>query len=359
MAPPPFPFTRVDVGATNKPRTAARGATTQRQTQQQQSHQAQQHQYQNTNELPQGWLALQDPSSGMTYYANQLTGQTQWEKPPAPLPPSPIYGQTQQQQQSGYAQAQPQQQIGYAQGQLQQQSSYAQPQPQQQTSYSQAQPLQSGGYAKAQQHQYPSAQSQQEPYSQGQQQPQSLPQRQPKASNGANTGKLAALYGDGFVTSSSHPELAQQYGNYGTSNPYSTATRPGTAKLSDVPEKPPLSGNFDPSSPPEIQAEQKHISDIMLYLLNALNSIPNLSTSEQKQLAEITKGIGFLLKKLSRGDVEKSVLDKVDKMAFAMQNKDYNTASGIQTQLVNSDWREHKDWLKGMKFLIQLAHRRI
>mmetsp|Transcript_42843 Transcript_42843/g.64547 ORF Transcript_42843/g.64547 Transcript_42843/m.64547 type:complete len:84 (+) Transcript_42843:180-431(+) len=34
--------------------------------------------------------------------------------------------------------------------------------------------------------------------------------------NGATPSKLVSKYGDGFVTSSSHPELGEQYGNVGT-----------------------------------------------------------------------------------------------------------------------------------------------
>eukprot|EP00985_Skeletonema_marinoi_P025873 scaffold19436_cov58-Skeletonema_marinoi.AAC.1 len=45
----------------------------------------------------------------------------------------------------------------------------------------------------------------------------------------STTQKVASKYGDGFVTSASNPQLAEQYGNVGTSNPYSNANRPGTA----------------------------------------------------------------------------------------------------------------------------------
>ena len=38
--------------------------------------------------LPAGWIAQQDPSSGRTFYANTVTGQTQWEQPqPTHTPP--------------------------------------------------------------------------------------------------------------------------------------------------------------------------------------------------------------------------------------------------------------------------------
>ena len=45
--------------------------------------------------------------------------------------------------------------------------------------------------------------------------------QQQVASTTQSAMKLASKYGDGFVTSSSHPELAAQYGNIVTSNPYS------------------------------------------------------------------------------------------------------------------------------------------
>ena len=36
------------------------------------------------------------------------------------------------------------------------------------------------------------------------------------ASSVTTTQKVASKYGDGFVTSASHPQLAEQYGNVGT-----------------------------------------------------------------------------------------------------------------------------------------------
>jgi protein transport protein SEC31 len=107
------------------------------------------------DELPAGWIALQDPNSGQTYSANQSTGETTWERPQAP--------------------------------------SSAQPAP-----VAVYQPQESNAQV-AQQQQQPSQQYQQ--------------------TNGATAStpsRLVSKYGDGFVTSSSHPELGQQYGNVGT-----------------------------------------------------------------------------------------------------------------------------------------------
>jgi protein transport protein SEC31 len=143
------------------------------------------------------------------------------------------------------------------------------------------------------------------------------------------------------------------------SNPYTGAERPGTAAavvtLKD--NKVPVSGTFDPNATPELLAEHQHIKDILLELASSLNAAP-LTPADKRQLAEAEKGIAILLKRLSRFDIDADVTDKVDNMVSALKNRDYAMALAVQTALVNSDWKNHKDWLKGMKFLIQLASKR-
>ena len=36
-----------------------------------------------------------------------------------------------------------------------------------------------------------------------------------------------------------------------------------------------------------------------------------------------------------------------------------SVASAVQVALVNSHWAAHKDWLKGVKFLCQLAQKKM
>ena len=58
-------------------------------------------------------------------------------------------------------------------------------------------------------------------------------------------------------------------------------------------------------------------------------------------------------------DIFEETKGTVFNMVMALVNRDYGTAAAMQTALVSSDWKSHKDWLKGMKVLIQLASRKL
>jgi protein transport protein SEC31 len=171
----------------------------------------------------------------------------------------------------------------------------------------------------------------------------------------APAAKLASKYGDGFVTSASHPELAQQYGNVGTSNPYADA-RPGTAVVKKV-EKAPVSGTpLDPSQLVDmISPEDKGMTDGLLSYVSRLSSMNVLAPADHKLLMEAEKSISIFVKRLAKQDVSRDVAEKVKYLWSCLEHRDFNMANTVQNGLVNTDWREHKDWLKGLKFLIQIA----
>jgi protein transport protein SEC31 len=81
--------------------------------------------------------------------------------------------------------------------------------------------------------------------------------------------------------------------------------------------------------------------------------------SEKRQLEESKKGIDALFKKLARGQIDDEVNAKLLAIVAQIGNYDFRAATATQTSLVNTDWKIHKDWLKGLKVLLQLAVKRL
>lgn len=173
-------------------------------------------------------------------------------------------------------------------------------------------------------------------------------------SKNTSPNQLASKYGDGFVTSSSHPGLAEQYGNVGTSNPYAVDERPGTASVSPST----ANNNIDDNAPVTLSPDDQNLVDNLNYYVSYLEACCS-TMNEKKQLKEIEKGVAVFSRCLGRNAIDAGVKEKMYNFVAYIQNKDYQSAGAIQTALVNSQWRVHKEWLKGMKFFYQLAARKI
>lgn len=335
-AVPTFPFHLINVGVAPKKSVAESKRHQQQQFQPQQQHPSHQPSAavsSNADELPFGWIALQDPASGRTYYANQSTGESSWEKPMV------LEQHVNPQLSFSGASSYGSQSVSYQQHHLHagQQSN---------ASAASYQPNQTGSYQQAMPEQHQPAYHTDHVSNGG------------SLLSGVTPQKVASKYGDGFVSSASHPELGQQYGNVGTSNPYVVEGRPGIAKVSGTPVKAPISATLDPAITSKLAVKYQPISDDLMSFLKMLEGCP-LSLGERKQLSEIERGIAIFTKKMARGEVDSGVIDNVASMLGAIKERQFAVAQAIQTRLVNTEWAHHKDWLKGMKFLILLIMKRL
>jgi protein transport protein SEC31 len=141
-----------------------------------------------------------------------------------------------------------------------------------------------------------------------------------------------------------------------SSNPYTNANRPGTAAaaVGMTPKKAPVSGTWAPDSMPALSEENKELQDGLMAIVDRLTS-SDLSSMEKKQVAESQKAVAVFIKTVSRGGMDADIVNKVRTMMYNLQSRDYASASSIVTGLVSNEWKDHKDWLKGMKFLIQMV----
>ena len=140
------------------------------------------------------------------------------------------------------------------------------------------------------------------------------------------------------------------------SNPYTNANRPGTAAaaVGATPKKAPVSGTLDPNAMPALSEEYQYLQMGLMAVVEQLSASAT-GSMEKKQAAESQKAVAVFIKTLARGGVDADIANKVGSMLSALQNRDYASASSIVTGLVSNEWKDHKDWLKGMKFLVQMA----
>ena len=121
-------------------------------------------------------------------------------------------------------------------------------------------------------------------------------------------------------------------------------------------QKPPVSGTFNLKKLAQV-ADSTNYKPLVDDLLVCVTSLAGsaVGPSEKKQLAEVQKAAAIFSKRLAQVDIPIDVADKVGQIVVALKNNDFLTATGVHTSLVNTVWKQHKDWLKGLKFLIQMT----
>jgi len=302
MQAPPFPFEQIQVNVSPnmgqpgyQSSAAATGATTTQQEQQQATAAVPDTSAQ--YQLPPGWQQLAD-QHGRIYYYNSVTGESQWEAPAMP--------QQQSQPQAASTPALPNPAMSHSQkasssGSLQQQ-----------------QPVSNLSY--------PGAAAQ----------PAVV---QPAA---AAQPTLAAA----TPTPVPQPE---------TSSPAPEAQPTQAASAQPAAAQPAAA---QPEVPADMPADIAPIAAAFNNCVSQLSALP-LSNMEKKQVAEVNKAIADLFQKLNSGQVAPEITHELNQIVNALTQRNFPTASAIQARLADQYWSEHKTWLKGTKFMIQLCSKKL
>ncbi|EQC35750.1 hypothetical protein SDRG_06509 [Saprolegnia diclina VS20] len=152
---------------------------------------------------------------------------------------------------------------------------------------------------------------------------------------------------DGFVSSVGNKDLIRKYGN---------ATNAILSPTED--EK---KGFSAPTAPlgctDSVSAEDMVIVETFNGLVARLEGA-SLNPAEQKMLVEGQKTKDLMFTKLNAAELSPSVVKSLHDMVGAIGRSDIRSALHIHTGLATSDWAAHKDWLRGMKTLLQLALKR-
>jgi len=89
-------------------------------------------------------------------------------------------------------------------------------------------------------------------------------------------------------------------------------------------------------------------------LLEALASVITVP-AEKRQLDMLRASYANLMEKVAANQVAGDVMIKLAKFVEFVTYRNYPAASAVQTDLVNTAWGQHKEWIKGLKILVQLA----
>lgn len=261
--------------------------------------------------LPPGWIELKDPSSGRFYYVNQATNQSQWEVPIAVVAPVihqpivvPQFIQQHNQQQH-----------------IQQQHNQFQPQVHQQKT--------------PQIHQQTHQQTIQSPISH---------QQQPSYQQ--QFGGPASMSGN-FQSPIQNNNLSQP--NQPINQPISIVS-PEPVVISPAPI---INTHF-------VKSDELPIGNEPIQELNVIIEQTTVlcTPSEKRQMTMVNAAYSSLSQMASNNEVSASVMSQINILVNDIRNKNFVGANKIITDLTNTQWAIHKEWIKGIRVLIQLVSKK-
>ena len=84
----------------------------------------------------------------------------------------------------------------------------------------------------------------------------------------------------------------------------------------------------------------------------------NAGPAERRQIGALTASFDALTSKAQANAIEYDVLEKLGRLAACLgEPQNVAGATAIQQDLANTAWNVHKDWIRGMKILIQIIRR--
>ena len=360
--------------------------------------------------LPQGWLEQFDPNTKRPYYVNTATGQSQWEHPApvaAPAQQRPTQFQSFQQPHAQPAAAPVQAQQRPTQFQQQQQSFQQQPA----AAPVQAQPNPTQFQSFQQPHAQPAAapvqaqprptQFQQQPNQQFQQQQQAFQQQVPQQQQAfqqqvpqqqqafqqqvpqqqafqqqvpqQQAFQQQVPQQQAFQQQVPQQQQAfqqqvpQQQQAFQQQQPFQQQQQPVQTPQQQVPQviggfgQPlqPVTGVPQPAIPkPVVQAEPVD-SGPAIALGTYISQMTEIANPlEKRQLAMVSTAYNNLLEKINTNEVSADVMNKIAQLVSELNSRNFVAANAIQTNLANTEWNLHKEWIKGVKILIQLASKK-
>ena len=82
-----------------------------------------------------------------------------------------------------------------------------------------------------------------------------------------------------------------------------------------------------------------------------------LKPSEKRQVGDAEKAVSLLEQRMRAGAVSSSVEAQLAEMGRACASRNFSAAHQVNQRLSTTEWNTHKDWLKGLKFLIMLGQK--
>lgn len=94
---------------------------------------------------------------------------------------------------------------------------------------------------------------------------------------------------------------------------------------------------------------------ILGQLIENTAMIASSNPVEKKQVAMIRSAYTHLLNRQASRELSVEVMGKLSRFVDCIVQRNFNGASTIQTDLANTAWGQHKEWIKGIKILLQLS----